>query len=77
MIVHTTSSGRYYGRVRRASDDDEPRREIVLGNPVRLGKGGSRVNTGTEILFSEGEIARVVVVRFDEVPDAEPPPDMR
>lgn len=76
VIVHTTSSRRYYGWVKRASDDDEQRREIVLGNPVRLGKGGSRVDVGAEILFSEGEIAKVAVVRFDEVPDAEPPPDM-
>lgn len=77
VIVHTTSSRRYYGWVRRASDDDEPRREIVLGNPVRLGKGGSRADVGTEILFSEGEIARVAVVRFGEDPDAEPPQGIR
>lgn len=77
MIVHTTSSGRYYGWVRRVSDDDEPRREIALGNPVHLGRDGSRVDMGTEILFGEGEIAKVAVVRFDEDPDAEPPPGMR
>ena len=76
VIVHTTSSERYYGWVKQVSDDDEPRREIVLGNPVHLGRDGSRVDMGTEILFSEDEIAKIAVVRFGEDPDAEPPPDM-
>lgn len=70
VIVHTTSSRRYYGWVKQASDDDEQRREIVLGDPVWLGKGGSEIDMGSEILFSEGEIAKVAVVRFDEDSDA-------
>lgn len=77
VIVHTTSSQRYYGWVRRASDDDERRREIVLGDPVRLGRDGSRVDMGAEILFSEGGIAKIAMVRFDEDPDADPPQAMR
>lgn len=77
VTVHTTSSRRYYGWVKQASDDDDRRRGIVPGDPVWLGKGGSEIDMGSEILFSEGGIAKVAVARFDEDSDAEPPPAMR
>jgi len=35
-IVVYTSSKRYYGWITNVSGDDEPRREIVLGDPKRI-----------------------------------------
>ena len=64
VIVHTTSSRRYYGWVRQGSSDDEPHREMVLGDPVRLGRGKNQTRIGSEMLFCEGEIARIVRVKF-------------
>ena len=64
VIVHTTSSQRYYGWVKQGSSDDEPRREILLGDPVRLGRGENHTRIGSEMLFCEGEIARIVRVKF-------------
>lgn len=72
VVVYTRSAKRYYGWIKLASSDDEPRREIVLGDPVRLNAGGSRTDVGSEILFCEGEIARIVRVRFAEDTSALP-----
>ena len=66
VIVYTSSSKRYFGWIKQASSDDEARREVVLGDPVRLNKDGSKVDMGSEMLFCEDEIARVVRVRFND-----------
>lgn len=70
VIVHTTSSQRYYGWVKQGSSDDEPRREIVLGDPVRLDRGGNQTPMGSEMLFCEGEIARIAKLKVDGGGDA-------
>lgn len=66
VIVYTTSAKRYYGWIKQASSDDEAQREVVLGDPVRLNRDGSEVDMGSEMLFCEGEIARVVRVKFND-----------
>lgn len=66
VIVYTTSSKRYFGWIKQASSDDEAQREVVLGDPVRLNKDGSEVAMGSEMLFCEDEVARVVRVRFND-----------
>lgn len=68
VVVHT-SSKRYYGWIKNASGDDEPRREIVLGDPRRIMDDGSQIRLGDAMLFSEGEVARIVRVRFDHDKD--------
>ena len=66
VIVYTTSSKRYYGWIKQASSGDEARREVVLGDPVRINKDDTMIDMGSEILFCENEIARVVRVRFSD-----------
>lgn len=66
VIVYTSSSKRYYGWIKQASSDDEARREVVLGDPVRINRDGDEVDMGSEILFCENEIARIARVRFSD-----------
>lgn len=73
-VVVYTSSKRYYGWIKNASGDDEPRREIVLGDPRRIMDDGSQIRLGDAMLFSEGEVSRIVRVRFDHG-KARPAPD--
>ena len=64
-VVVYTSSKRYYGWIKNVSGDDEPRREIVLGDPKRIMDNGSQIHLGDTMLFSEDDVARIVRVRFD------------
>ena len=64
-VVVYTATRRYYGWLKRASTDDEPRRELVLGDPMLIKKDGTKIRLGAAMLFTESEIARVVRVVFD------------
>lgn len=64
-VVVYTATRSYYGWLKSASTDDEPRRELVLGDPMLIKKDGRKTRMGEAMVFTEADISRVVRVMFD------------
>ena len=70
VIVYTKSGHRIYGWMQLGSDDLEPRREVVLGNPCRIKDKGKKIPLGETMLITEPEIARVLSLKIDPETDS-------